>query len=136
MSEKNIIGNAPCPGCRAKGRDKSGNHLMLFRDGGSYCNRCGYSEPPSTFTKPTETASLDAVGVQRKIDYVMENSAIAAVPHRKLKQHTCEQFGYRTEFSREDGTTPSCYPKLLILGLSWLTPPQGRCDQCATCVPC
>lgn len=39
-----IIGDAPCPQCRAMGRDSTGNHLILFDNGGAYCNRCGYTE--------------------------------------------------------------------------------------------
>ena len=34
------IGNIPCPTCRQKGRDRTGNHLMIFPDGGGYCQRC------------------------------------------------------------------------------------------------
>ena len=38
-----IIGDEPCPKCREKGRDKSGNHLIVFEDGGKHCNRCGFN---------------------------------------------------------------------------------------------
>lgn len=37
-----IIGDEACPQCRSRGRDSTGNHLMIFDDGGRYCNRCGY----------------------------------------------------------------------------------------------
>ena len=39
-----ILKDEPCPACRAKGRDKSGNHLIVFKNGNKYCNRCGYKE--------------------------------------------------------------------------------------------
>ena len=45
-----IIGDTACPQCRKSGGDRSGNHLMLFEDGGAYCNRCEYSEVADTFT--------------------------------------------------------------------------------------
>lgn len=38
-----IIGDTGCPSCIEAGRDKTQNHLMLFEDGGAYCNRCGYT---------------------------------------------------------------------------------------------
>src|SRR5690554_7556011 len=38
-----IIGDTGCPRCIENGRDKTQNHLMLFEDGGAYCNRCGYT---------------------------------------------------------------------------------------------
>lgn len=39
----NIIGDTGCPSCIEKGNDKTENHLMMFEDGGAYCNRCGYT---------------------------------------------------------------------------------------------
>ena len=48
MGESKIIGDTACPQCRSKGRDRTGNHLMLFDDGGAYCNRCEYTENPGT----------------------------------------------------------------------------------------
>lgn len=39
----NIIGDTGCPRCIENGRDKTENHLMMFEDGGAYCNRCGYT---------------------------------------------------------------------------------------------
>ena len=41
MSE--IVGDTQCPNCKEHGRDKTNNHLILFEDGGAYCNRCGYT---------------------------------------------------------------------------------------------
>lgn len=44
MKKNNIAGNEPCPQCRENGGDKTGNHLIRFKDGGAHCNRCGYGE--------------------------------------------------------------------------------------------
>lgn len=38
-----IVGDTGCPSCIEKGNDKTENHLMMFEDGGAYCNRCGYT---------------------------------------------------------------------------------------------
>lgn len=35
----NIIKNIPCPKCRESGHDKTGNHAIVFSDGGIYCGR-------------------------------------------------------------------------------------------------
>ena len=35
-----IVGNKPCPTCREKGGDSTGNHLMVFESGKGYCSRC------------------------------------------------------------------------------------------------
>lgn len=37
-----IIGDTACPSCRKAGGDSTGNHLILFEDGGAFCNRCGF----------------------------------------------------------------------------------------------
>lgn len=34
-----IINNIPCPQCQKNGHDSTGNHLMVFEDGASYCSR-------------------------------------------------------------------------------------------------
>ena len=42
--QRHIVGDEPCPSCRAKGRDRTGNHLIIFDNGDKYCNRCGHTE--------------------------------------------------------------------------------------------
>lgn len=60
--ESKIIGDTACPSCREQGRDKTGNHLMIFEEGGGYCNRC-----PKTFT-PEEVAEAIQQSPIRSID--------------------------------------------------------------------
>ena len=43
-----VVRDEPCPSCREQGRDKTGNHLMVFDDGNKKCNRCGYFEGDCT----------------------------------------------------------------------------------------
>jgi twinkle protein len=38
-----IVGDTGCPRCIENGNDKTENHLMMFEDGGAYCNRCMYT---------------------------------------------------------------------------------------------
>lgn len=35
--------NEPCESCQSIGRDKTGDHLLVFADGGAYCQRCKYT---------------------------------------------------------------------------------------------
>lgn len=35
----NIVKNIPCPKCRESGHDVTGNHAIVFSDGGVFCNR-------------------------------------------------------------------------------------------------
>jgi twinkle protein len=38
-----IVGDEPCPECRKDGHDRTGNHLIIFEDGGKHCPKCGYT---------------------------------------------------------------------------------------------
>lgn len=108
----NILGNTACPQCVSRGRDKTRNHLMLFKDGGAYCNRCGYTEAPETFTPPEQEVNkepLDAVGIANVVKKIQENSALHPLTNRGIKLHTCQHFGYRTGLSTADGSTPVAY---------------------------
>ena len=35
-----VIGSEPCPLCRAKGEDSSGDNLKVYSNGGKYCFSC------------------------------------------------------------------------------------------------
>lgn len=34
-----IVNNLPCPSCQETGHDRTGNHLLVFEDGGQYCGK-------------------------------------------------------------------------------------------------
>lgn len=102
MSE--IIGDSPCPSCRSIGKDSTGNHLIHFKNGGKFCNRCGYKVAPDgtvldlgnldeddmeiiiqqpTKQKPTDTTQLDP-------------STLPAYPFQGLKETTLIKYNVRT----------------------------------------
>jgi len=99
-----IIGDQACPQCVKQGRDSTGNHLMLFADGGAYCNRCGYTSKSSDTLEvprtPIEKDMSNAPTFQDVLSY-----PIRAIPERGLTQETCEHFGIRVAVSPTDGTT-------------------------------
>lgn len=102
-----IIGDTQCPKCAERGRDKTGNHLILFDDGGAYCNRCGYQEDKDTFTKPKvqfhkltpEEAALQCAEVK---GYTCTGRDW---DERGLKAQALDHFGFRHTVSEEDGIT-------------------------------
>lgn len=107
-----ILGNAPCPSCRERGRDRTGNHLILFQDGGAYCNRCGYTEPAGTGTAPVVSSSNDSlgsVGLEETVSKIRSNSGIMPLSSRGIKMFVAEHYGYRTSVSTADGVTPVQY---------------------------
>jgi len=99
MPNGKIVGDEACPTCRAAGRDKTGNHLMVFEDGGKYCNRCGHTE---AVTKADEEA--DALEADANI--TMDNAAtlpIRGVESRGLSQHVMEKYGHRVTINPQSG---------------------------------
>lgn len=38
----NVVRTEPCPSCRARGQDRKGNNLAIYKDEGSHCFACGF----------------------------------------------------------------------------------------------
>ena len=89
-----IIGDTACPKCREGGGDRTGNHLMLFDDGGAYCNRCGYGESEDTFT-PIGAAFAPEKSDEELAAEVEEASSypFLSIPERNVSQMVAERFG-------------------------------------------
>jgi hypothetical protein len=55
-----FIGYESCPRCQSQGRDKAGDNLGRYSDGGGHCFSCGYHESPKrkliVLTKEVEDA--------------------------------------------------------------------------------
>ena len=111
---KNIVGDQPCPSCRAAGRDTTGNHLMIFSDGNKYCNRCGYTETAGDSKGPYKNEMPDETndsyepkgGVAVNFDPTQFKAyPIKALPHRGITQDTCLTYGVRASVSPTDGQT-------------------------------
>ena len=96
-----IIGDEPCPVCRAKGRDKVGNHLMIFSSGNKYCNRCGYKEVGvNSSQEETET--------YMNLDNIQALPSLALID-RKINQSTCEHFQVKVGVSESNGEVNEHY---------------------------
>ncbi len=94
-----IVKDEPCPRCRAKGRDKTGNHLMQFPDGNKHCSRCGYTEINSSKKKQEEELMTDAY-TKLTVEQIDQLPAFG-IPHKGITAETCEFYNVRTEFSGE-----------------------------------
>ena len=97
-----IIGDTACPKCRELGGDRTGNHLILFEDGGAHCNRCGYS--------PTTTVTVDSVPSREPVTRLADiqgykHYPVTSLEGRGITAQTCEYFNVRSELSETDGVT-------------------------------
>jgi len=84
-----IIGDTACPGCRAQGKDKTGDHLMLFEDGGGYCNRCDKYYDVNILTGETKIKEEQAVEKVSK----PSGGEIRALEDRGITQEIAEVYG-------------------------------------------
>jgi twinkle protein len=98
-----IIGDEPCPGCRAKGGDKTGNHLIVFEDGNKACNRCGYKEINSLTGERAEDVSKLTFSEAKELP-------VFGIPHKGIKERACEHYGIRTEFNGQGEPECTLYP--------------------------
>lgn len=119
---KEIIGDSPCPACRAKGGDKTGNHLQHWRntetnEEWTYCNRCGHGEKINDDNR----ASIESVRQIRRelspeelkeiIDEAME-LPIMELKSRSISRLVAERFGVRVGLSETNREVVShFYPK-------------------------
>jgi twinkle protein len=114
MSNKVIYGNTACPSCRSLGRDKTGDHLVLFKnDEGEQwgkCGRCGHYEvfekghvPPVREKK--ELTDEELASVLHEVSELPQKD----LTQRLIPKVVAERYGVRVGLSCEDGATPVSY---------------------------
>lgn len=103
-TETTIIGDTSCPQCVAAGKDSTGNHLILFSDGSSYCNRCHYHESAGEFTGVSERSKKSPVEVAEKIEEIL-SCPVRELSDRGINHEVANHFGTRVGLSTADGQT-------------------------------
>lgn len=103
-----IIGDTACPSCVSKGKDRTGNHLMILENSEgerfAKCNRCGHYVPPDEFdpskVKPRERKEITDEELKEILKELNE-CPIQDLKERCIPQYVCERFGVRVGFSTE-----------------------------------
>jgi len=104
-----IIGDEPCPQCRERGGDKTGNHLIAFDDGNKYCNRCHYfvsANGTQTLTRERDEEDMTANLTFKEVGELPH----FALPSKKITEATANRFGVRTEFNGQGEPSRVWYP--------------------------
>lgn len=105
----NIKGDAPCPACTSAGNDKTGNHLILFEDGGAYCNRCGHrGNWKDEGIQPAERKTCTDSELKEIIEE-FRSCDVKAYTKRKIKKATAERYGCRVGCSPSDRSSVGSY---------------------------
>lgn len=92
-----VVRDEPCPSCREAGGDKSGNHLMVFEDGGKFCNRCGHHEKPGASESPQEATERAPRKGGMTLDQIAALRA-GDLPQRGLRAHDLEAAGMKVSY--------------------------------------
>lgn len=108
-----IVRNEPCPSCRAEGRDKTGNHLMIFENGNEYCNRCNYKVIKGHTKK--DMPSNSTIGIDEVLNLPFKEV-------RSIRSEIREHYGCHTAVSEYDGKTVEriYYPRYQSEQADWL----------------
>ena len=90
-----IIGDTGCPRCIENGRDKTENHLMMFEDGGAYCNRCGYTTNWKEQEIPVKERKELTDGELAELLQEFQDCPIRAYTDRSISEDTARRYGCR-----------------------------------------
>lgn len=108
MSEKRIIGDTVCPGCRSHGGDSKGNHLILFEgdDGKRFakCPKCGHYEADPSSLEVNKKREWNSDELARRLGEIHEYPC-RTLDARRIPDWVCEHFGVRVGLSASDGET-------------------------------
>jgi len=104
-----IVGDTQCPACAEQGRDKTGNHLMMFEDGGAYCNRCGHKDNwKDKNLEPKPRKEVTDTELKEIVDEFL-SCKTEAWPKRKLKKSTTQRYNCRVGCSPTDKSVIGSY---------------------------
>ncbi|MGL5016384.1 MAG: DnaB-like helicase C-terminal domain-containing protein [Bacteroidales bacterium] len=123
---KKIIGDSACPGCRAQGRDATGNHLLHFintetQEKWVSCSRkCGHYEVVDAGNAEHWESQLNDKVEKTPEQIAQALAEVAELPIKELKSRAinlavAERFNVRVALNQTDGETPVAhyYPKTI-----------------------
>lgn len=100
-----VVGKEACPDCRSQNRDKSGNNLARYADGGAHCFSCGYTERSGgkrNFSK-NEEERVESKGGMEIYNSLPFNSA------HDISFDVCKHFGIKVGASETTGLPETVY---------------------------
>lgn len=104
-----VTHSEPCPKCREKGLDRTGDNLKVYSNGGKYCFSCNKAIKVSEDLKPSKMYSEeDFVTTDYTVNDWIEESQkknLTSNPegYRGLDENTCNIYKVKHEFAVIDG---------------------------------
>jgi hypothetical protein len=84
-----VIGHEACPRCIKEGRDRSGDNLARYSDGGAYCFNCGYYILPNglnALSKETQETP-NAISLPGGVSQILPERALEWLQKYSLTDH-------------------------------------------------
>ena len=100
------IGKEPCPYCRSKGEDNTGDNCVIYSNGGKYCFSCKKTVKKSDDLIVKKYSEIDfPVTDYNKEDWLRDKELYTTDPHgfRGLKKATCDMYQVHHELEEIDG---------------------------------
>lgn len=91
---------SPCPECRENGRDRAGDNLVHYREGGAHCFACGYTEGAGRQREETE----DMIQFEDVRKLPCQGLMV-----RGISGEVAKQYGVRVECDPETGSDAAYY---------------------------
>lgn len=98
----NIIRSEACPECKKNGHDKTGNHLLVFKDGNKFCNRKQHHSDGKFYyvfnkEKPPEKKEFLSY-VQVSTFKEIQGYPFKKLEDRKIPEGVCKIYGVRVSY--------------------------------------
>lgn len=105
----NVVRQEACPQCRANGKDRSKDNLVVYDNDSAHCFACGYDKQPGR--KATQEA----------LEGMIEFADVAKLPTRELavrgiSAKTTDEYGIKVEVDPETGQDAAYYSPLYKQG--------------------
>lgn len=112
-----VVGKNPCPRCRRRGNDKTGDNFHFYGEGlGGYCHSCEYTVPSDAWleehgeTKDEEEEYVVGSYFDLEInEKIKKQTGTDSKGYRGIRSDISRPFGVRYAYSEEDGSVVASY---------------------------
>lgn len=92
------VGKEPCPACRSKGGDTSGDNLTRYSDGHGFCFACRH------YIRADGTEPVKRTFVEKPVDWEpVQGGKIQALGDRRIKEDICRLYNYKVAVKQSTG---------------------------------
>ena len=91
-----VVDKIQCPACAEKGRDRRGDNLAVYDNGGTFCHSCGYYT--NAKSRREEVSVEKSTDISQYLSY-----PIRALTHKPISEKIAQRYGVRSTVDVETG---------------------------------